>query len=450
MKLRTGLFLSALAAIVGWASGAHAEDNRLTPTVRAVQRVMPAVVNIATETIVEVRDPFTEMLQQFWGDYYRRRPQNTTKSLGSGVIIDEEGYLLTNEHVVRRADKIWVKVGDDEYPAVRIAGDASSDVALVKIEAPEGTRFTTAPFAKDDDLLLGETVLALGNPFGLGGSVSRGILSSKSRREPLEDQPLDVRDWLQTDAAINPGNSGGPLINLNGELVGLNVAVFREGQGIGFAIPIRRVTESIARFLSPESTSSLWFGARIRPGKMPLEITQIEPHSPAAVAGLQQGDRIQKLNSHTPKSYIDFMRTLLELGAKDSVRLSVLRSGKPRSLNVKLRPEQDFFDNDLLDRQIGIRVTQLNPRLAQRLGLPFYGGFIITDVKKNSAAAKAGLQAEHVIQAIDGAVPRSLIDVAKAVFSKESGNELNIDIIFRETRGRYYRIREGRATITVN
>lgn len=449
MTLRSGQLLPALLAILAAAFTANAADNRLTPTVQAVQKVMPSVVNIATETIVEVRDPFTDMLQQFWGDYYRRRPQNTTKSLGSGVIIDEEGYLLTNEHVVRRADKIWVKVGDKEYPAVRIAGDASSDVALVKIDAPDGTKFETAPFASDDDLLLGETVLALGNPFGLGGSVSRGILSSKSRREPLEDQPLDVRDWLQTDAAINPGNSGGPLINLNGEVVGLNVAVFREGQGIGFAIPIRRVSDAIARFLSPESTSSLWFGARIRPGSMPLEITHIEPHSPAAIAGLKKGDHVQKLNNLFPKSYIDFTRTLLDLGAKDIVHVTVLRAGKTQRVHVKLRPEKEFFDNDLLEREIGIRVAQLDPRLAQRLGLPFYGGFIITDVKRDSAAAKAGLQAEHVVQAIDEMVPRSIIDVAKAVFAKEKGSELNIHIIFRETRGRYYRMREGRATVTL-
>ncbi|MGB0580480.1 MAG: trypsin-like peptidase domain-containing protein, partial [Limisphaerales bacterium] len=254
------LLFMPLVAIVLTANSLPAAGNRETPTVQAVRKAMPSVVNIATETIVEVRDTFSDLFGNFYGYSRRGGPSQTTKSLGSGVIIDEEGYLLTNEHVVRRADRIWVKVDGAEYPATYIAGDATVDVALVKINAPEGTKFAAAQFAGDDDLILGESVLALGNPYGLGGSVSSGILSSKSRRQPLENQPLDLRDWLQTDAAINPGNSGGPLINLDGELIGLNVAVHMEGQGIGFAIPIRRVRESLSTFLSPESTRALWFG----------------------------------------------------------------------------------------------------------------------------------------------------------------------------------------------
>src|SRR4029434_6740283 len=125
-----------------------------------------------------------------------------------------------------------------------------SDVALLKIRSRDNEKFTAVRFAADDDLLLGETVLALGNPYGLGGSVSRGILSSKSRRPPLENEPLEVEDWLQTDAAINPGNGGGPLVNLRGELIGVNVAVYREGQGIGFAIPVRRVSAALGEMYS--------------------------------------------------------------------------------------------------------------------------------------------------------------------------------------------------------
>ena len=424
-------------------------DERRTPTVRAVTKVMPSVVNIATETVVEVRDPFTDMLRRFWGDYYGPNPRQTTTSLGSGVIIDAEGYLLTNEHVVRRASKIWVKVGDKEYPAVRIAGDATSDVALLQINAPEGTRFTPVAFAHDDDLMLGETVIALGNPFGLGGSVSQGILSSKSRRQPLEDQPLDIRDWLQTDAAINPGNSGGPLINLNGELIGLNVAVFSEGQGIGFAIPIRRVTESISRFLSPEETSSLWFGARIRPGNAALEITHVEPSSPAALAGLKVGDDVKSLNGKEPASYIDFMRRLLNLGSKDPVRLTVKRQGKPLTVNVRLRPESEFFDNALLDRHLGLRVTSNTPALSRQLGLPPYRGFVITDIRNESPAAKAGFQPEFVVRAIDDTVPRDIVEFAKLVHRKNKGDELTLDLVFTERSGRFYRFREGRATVTV-
>jgi serine protease Do len=441
-------FLSLLALLLVAANAAGANE-RQTPSVRAIEKVLPAVVNIATETVVEVRDPFTDMLRQFWGDHYGPNPRQTTTSLGSGVIIDEEGYLLTNEHVVRRATKIWVKVGEEEYPATRIAGDATSDVALLQIKAPEGRRFTAVAFAPDDDLMLGETVIALGNPFGLGGSVSRGILSSKSRRQPLEDQPLEIRDWLQTDAAINPGNSGGPLINLNGELIGLNVAVFREGQGIGFAIPIRRVSESISRFLSPEETSSLWFGARIRPGRKALEITQVEPSSPAAIAGLQAGDEILQLNQHSPTSFIDFTRRLLNLGSTDPVKLTVNRAGKRREVNVRLRPEKEFFDNELLSRHIGLKVTPNTPDLSRRLGLPPYRGFVITDVRDGSPAAKAGLLPEHVIRAVDETVPRDLIEFAKLIHRKSKGDKAVFDLVFTETRGRYYMFREGRTSVGV-
>ena len=180
------------------------------------------------------------------------------------------------------------------YRAEAVAGSLATDIALLKI-IPKNTddTFTAATFAADDDLLLGETVLALGNPFGLGGSVSRGILSSKSRRAKSGGSKLDIPDWLQTDASINPGNSGGPLINLDGEIIGINVAVLREGQGIGFAIPIKRVNESLARIFTPEFLEGNWFGAAIHPGSRPLTVASVAPDSPAAKAGLLPGDRVE-------------------------------------------------------------------------------------------------------------------------------------------------------------
>jgi serine protease Do len=418
-----------------------ATDIRRTPIVKAIDRVMPAVVNIATETVVQVRDPFGNFIREYFDPYYRRRPLNTTYSLGSGVIIDAEGYLLTNNHVVQRASRVWVKVDGKEYEARLIATDPGSDVALLKIDAKEGdSAFATVPFAADDDLLLGESVIALGNPFGLGGSVSQGILSSKSRRQPREDEALDMQDWLQVDAAINPGNSGGPLINLRGELIGLNVAVHSQGQGIGFAIPIRRVAESLAKILTPEKTKSLWFGARIRPGKLPLLVNQVDANSPASLAGLQEGDLILSIDGKKPASYIGFTRILLEHGAADRVNLGIIRAGKEQSVNVRLRPEKDFFNNDLLAKRLGIRVEALTAELARRIGLPFYGGYIITELRKDSPAAKAGLDKFHIIHALDEQIPRDLIEFGKTIYRAEKGDKLKIDFgfirrgIFREAR----------------
>src|SRR4029078_5369257 len=176
-----------------------------------------------------------------------------------------DGYVLTNLHVVRRATRTQVKLWDGrEYEADRIVATENSDVALLKLRCKPDEKFKAVSFAADDDLLLGETVLALGNPFGLGGSVSRGILSSKNRRTSAsQEEQLDVQDWLQTDASINPGNSGGPLINLKAEVIGINVAVYQKGQGIGFAIPVKLVSEALSQIFTPEHIRELWFGARL-------------------------------------------------------------------------------------------------------------------------------------------------------------------------------------------
>src|ERR1035438_10515371 len=322
--------LLLLGCLLGTPSGAFGQtgetDIRRDATVIAVEKVMPSVVNIATETIIHVRDPFEELFGQVWGPYHRRQPPNSQYSLGSGVVIDEAGYLLTNDHVVRRADKIGVKfcTGTNVYSATVVASDPKSDVALLKLNAPPGEKFKAIQFAREDDLMLGETVLALGNPFGLGGSVTRGILSSKSRVLPKEGEPLDIPNWLQTDVPINMGNSGGPLVNVRGELIGINVAVLNQvegyqAQGIGFAIPIRRVLEALSNILPTEYVKSYWFGARVKVGTTPLVMSNVQAQSPAGKAGLKVGDAILEVNGKAPKSFIDFA-DLLAAGAGAEVR----------------------------------------------------------------------------------------------------------------------------------
>ena len=266
-------------------------DVRRDATVRAVESIMPSVVNISTETLVQVNDPLQNMFKDFFGKQWGR---STKQSLGSGVIIDEDGYILTNLHVVRRATRITVTLADGRvFEAQALVGTTKTDVALLKLVADEKEKFKAIRFAAADDLLLGETVLALGNPFGLGGSVARGILSSKARRPPLDDaSTLAVEDWLQTDAAINPGNSGGPLVNLRGELIGLNVAVVLEAQGIGFAIPIRRVLEALDELFTPERVQGLWFGAQFEVRDGGLVVVGVQPESPAELADMKPGDRV--------------------------------------------------------------------------------------------------------------------------------------------------------------
>src|SRR5512137_1535361 len=288
---------SALAGLaillVGWlpaSAATAANDIRRDATVAAIEQVNPSVVNIATETIIEQRDWYEDLFRRFYGVPSR---QQKSLNLGSGVIINEEGYIVTNFHVVRRASRIQVKLWDGrEFEADPVVATESSDVALLKIRSKPGEKFKAIKFAEDDDLLLGETVLALGNPFGLGGSVSKGILSSKNRRPATGGEPLNIEDWLQTDAAINPGNSGGPLVNLRGELIGLNVAVYREergerGVGVGFSIPVKQVSAALSQFFTPEVRDSVWFGAEFKAGAGPLTVRAVKPGSPADRAGLK-------------------------------------------------------------------------------------------------------------------------------------------------------------------
>lgn len=413
-------------------------DVRRDAAVEAVERVMPSVVNIATEEVVSIQDPMESLFREFFDPYWRHRQPNTQYSLGSGVIIDEEGYVLTNFHVVSRARRVWVILFDGRtFEAEKITGNSLTDVALVRIRAKSAERFTPIRFAADDDLLLGETVLALGNPFGLGASVSKGILSSRSRRPPT-DEALDIPDWLQTDASINPGNSGGPLINLKGELIGINVAVLNQAQGIGFAIPIKRVAERISEMFSPEWLDSVWFGARVRPGALPLAVTEVQPESPAALAGLRAQDVIVKLNDREPRSFVDFVNRLRTAGTKQEVFLLVQRSGRMKSINVRQIPERAFFNTEMIRRKIGLSVTEVKGESARRLGLGERQGLLIETVERGSGAELAKVRHGMILSRIDGQSADNLVQLAKRLYAKRKGEKARLDLLVPLQRGAYY------------
>lgn len=434
-------FLAILLAVS--ALGAE-PDPRRDIVVAVVEQVMPSVVNIATEEIVEYRDPFAEMFQEFWGPHYRRRPRAARYSLGSGVIIDEEGYVLTNLHVVQRATKVWVQLADGrEIEAQPIVGTTRRDVALLKLKGKAGEKFQAVPLARDDDLLLGETVLALGNPFGLGGSVSRGILSSKNRRPPLEGEALEIEDWLQTDAAINPGSSGGPLLNLRGELIGLNVAVYREGQGIGFAIPVKQVAEALSEIYTPEVQESLWFGARLRAGPAPLEVIAVQPGSPAEKAGVRVGDRVVRINGKAPRNSLHGTE-LVGAGAKNEATLDVRRGNDRKNLTVRLSSL-----TDLVRQKTGLTVQELTPELAGPLGLRPRSGLVIAEVDRGSPAAQARLQAGQVITGVGGGAVTSLLDLAAVLGEQKSGDLVEFRLLATQQRGFFSTVGEARVALRV-
>jgi S1-C subfamily serine protease len=425
----------------GAALGAPASvpaDPRRDAVVEAVQKVMPSVVNIATETVVQVRDPLDQFFQEFFNPYYRRRPPNTQYSVGSGVIIDEEGYVLTNFHVVNRASRVWVKLSDGrEFECDKITETSSADIALVKIRAQPTDRFAAVKLAADDDLLLGETVLALGNPFGLGGSVSRGILSSASRRPPKENEPLDVLDWLQTDAAINPGNSGGPLINLRGELIGINVAMYREAQGIGFAVPVKRIAAALSDIYSPEGLESLWFGARVRPGSRPLQVRSVQPESPAGRAGLRAGDEILQVNGQAPRGFMDFIGQLRAVKDRGDLSLTIQRAAAGRkTITLRMAPEKSFFNAELIHRKTGALLQEIDAAMVRSLGVRV-AGFMVMSVDRGSPAAAAELQRGMMITGLDGEEVTSLVQAAKIVYAKSKGDHLRLEVVVPRQRGVY-------------
>jgi serine protease Do len=404
-------------------------DPRRDAVVQVTEEVMPCVVNISTESVVESADPF----EQIWRHFYGRRVQS---SLGSGVIISEDGYLLTNLHVVKRASRIQVKLSDAAgggvYDVEPMYGTSQIDVAMLKIiPHKKGEKFKAIHFAKDDDLLVGETVLALGNPFGLGESVTKGILSSKRRAAPKENEDLQMENWLQTDALINPGNSGGPLVDLRGELIGINNAILESAQGIGFAIPIKEVRQALGEIFNPE-TAARWFGAQVSVDS-PLVVRKIEPRSPAEEAGLKEGDLILDLNGHSAGDYIDFARELREPG-EFKFNLTVRRDGEPRQIHLRLMPFADLFR-----RRMGLDLQELTPALVRQMGLQELGGqesgLLIAGVEKGSEAERASLREYYVLNGIGNHQVRNFLDAHTALASMSTGETAELSVLVPRTRG---------------
>ncbi len=400
-------------------------DVRRDATVEAIERVMPSVVNVEGSADVDPNSADDRLMAEFFG-WRLQQVQEAVVSRGSGVVIDEEGYVLTNVHVVDGVKRVFVKFNDGSDPieAERVALNASKDVALLRLKSP-GRKFPAVKFAKDDDLLLGETVIALGNPFGYAGSVSRGILSSRARRGPNEDRSrgeLDTLDWIQTDAAINPGNSGGPLINLRGDLIGINVATLRPqmgAQGIGFAIPIKRVNQALAEVLSGESVGRFWFGARLKAATRPLTIQAVQPGSPAEKAGLKVGDVIAAIQGDPPSGIIEFNRALVKAGDSKDIPLSVRRGGNLKELRLRLIDESDFFNNEYLSARAGFKVAPVRG-----------GGFVIQSVDANGPAAAVGLKRGYLLRGLDRTEFPDVVALARYLFSRPKGETVETAVVF--------------------
>ncbi len=417
-----------LALVFAFTAGASqadlpiAVDGQQLPTLAPmIERITPAVVNINSKTRVKVRDPFANdpFFQHFFGlpNMPRERVQ---QSLGSGVIVDASaGYVLTNNHVVDGADDISVTLNDGRTLKASLVGtDPDSDVALIRIPAEQ---LTALPLADSNKLRVGDFVVAVGNPFGLGQTVTSGIVSALGRSGL---QGLGVQNFIQTDASINPGNSGGALVNLRGELIGINTAIFSPSGGnvgIGFAIPSNLAADVMRQLLK--------FGA-VRRGSLGVDsqdvdeelapllglqsprgalVTQVSSGSAAATAGLKTGDVIVALNDKRIATSADLVNTEALLPVGKQVFLGVVRDKKPLTLSTILKPEEirEQAGRDLDPRLHGAQLSDLSEKL-RRKGL---NGVLVAKLDRSGRAARNGLAEGDLIAAVNQVNVRNLSEL---------------------------------------
>ena len=411
----------AALGIMFMATAAQAELPSFAPLAR---KAGPAVVNISTER--EVSSPVMDMFnipgmerffEQFGGFGGRRgngqdAPKRKSTALGSGFIISSDGYIVTNNHVVEGADKITVNLNGGKGKGLQakvIGTDADTDLALLKVEGRRD--LPVLEFGNSDAMEVGDWVLAIGNPLGLNNTVTAGILSAKGR--DLHSGPYD--NFLQTDASINPGNSGGPLINMKGEVIGINTAIMANGQGLGFAIPSSLASRIIDDLRSGKKVSRGWLGVSIQDVSEDMAkalgiketrgaiIGKVMPGEPADRAGLQAGDVITSIDGEPVGSASEATRKIAALRPGAEARVQILRNGEEKTLRVKLG-ERDATRASASPNargeqvELGVNLRSLTPEDADQLQLPNgTKGLVVLSVTPGSRAEAAGLRSGDVI-----------------------------------------------------
>ncbi len=447
---------------------AHAQDEAdialLDRSAKAfasvAKKASPAVVHVAVEKAVAsgmqsnphdfFNDPFFE---RFFGPQFkqprgkRQQPrQHRQQGAGSGFIFDSNGYILTNNHVVEGAEKITVRLDDKrEFKAKVIGTDPQSDVAIIKID---GTNLPTLPLGNSDNLEVGEWVIAIGSPFELNQTVTVGIVSAKGRNRV---GITDYENFIQTDAAINPGNSGGPLLNIHGEAIGINTAIFSKSggyMGIGFAIPIN-MAESIKQQLLDHGTVTRgWLGVMIQDVNEDLAqffglnsasgvlIAEVTDDSPAAKAGLKQGDVLVALNKVPLTNVADLRNKIAMTPPESKVSLELIRDGKTKKISVTIgkqpgnmapmQPSTKSQTTTLGD--FGLSLQELTPELAEQFEYNPNQGVLITAVEPDSPAGRIGLQAGQLIEEVNRQQVGSLSELKKVLSSAKNKQQVLLRI----------------------
>jgi serine protease Do len=413
------------------------------------EKAKPGVVNIRTVKTTNGGGP---VFRHFFGrnphggqdpfqDFFGLGPQREFKqrSLGSGFLLDNEGYIVTNNHVVEDADQIKVRLSDEsEYDATIIGRDPKTDLALIKIDAPSKD-LKPLQLGDSDTIPVGSWVVAIGSPFGLEQTVTAGIVSAKGRI--IGSGPYD--DFIQTDASINPGNSGGPLLNLKGEVVGINTAIVASGQGIGFAIPINMAGGIINQLKDSGEVSRGWLGVGIQDltpelaeyyaikEKEGVLVTQTYEGDPADKAGIKEGDVIVAVDGKRIASSRELSRTVAEAGVGNKMSLTVLRDGREKEIDVKLakRPDTEptMARGEARSDDLGLKVREIDPEIAERLGLDENTkGVVVTGVNPDSKAAEADIRQGDVVIEINRKPVTSLEDYTAQLRKIDTGDTVQM------------------------
>ena len=435
------LFLILGATISFGCSDARADDPflRRTATVRVVEKVGPSVVNITTE-FVERRRPFRGAFgdsgfDRFFEDFFAPQRPKKIRSLGSGVVIDQNAHVITNEHVIARAQTIRVTLGDGrEFEAALVGADPNNDLAVLQLETDEIVPWTAPGSSRD--VLVGEPVIAIGNPFGLSNSVTTGVLSAIDRSIRADRRVF--HGVLQTDAAINRGNSGGPLLNAEGDLIGINTAIYGNAEGIGFAIPIDAAKRVVDELIVRGEIAPVWLGLELQDLDDDLReifelgenttgvlISQIRDSSPARKAGLKRGELLTEFDGVSISSARQFYDLLVRATTGQTIRLKA--EGKKDARVVEVVTEE--ITGDQIDsmglRRLGL---QLEPRNE--------GGFAVLEVRADSGAGKIGIEPGDIVVGINGEGLTNL-SVLRRVILGLRGRSAALLIVVRG-RGRYH------------
>lgn len=439
------------------AGNGHEPDRRNT-VVSAVQKISPAVVNISSEYQFQTqRNPFSGFgMEPFFDSFFRdffdpgleRRQKRT--SLGSGVIIDgKRGFILTNAHVVIQSQSITVSLKDErEFQAQIVGIDPDSDLAVLKIGNPED--LPAVEMGNSEDLMIGETVIAIGNPFGFSHTVTTGVISALNRSVRTGDTVY--HNFIQTDASINPGNSGGPLLNIHGDLIGINTAIYAKAQGIGFATPINKAKRIVSDLIQYGEVVLSWTGLFLQdldkelarylniPVDKGVIVKDVEPGSPAITAGIHKGDIILSLENIPLRSVDDYQQTLKRFSVGSRITFEILRDArqKTRSLTTSVFPEDRAFD--LAHKLLGISIEDLSLKNRQRYKISATEGVVISRMAPQSYLAEIGVDVGDVIRQLDDQTIASVDDFKKAIIKSRQKKTLVI-LVQRGGQGYYITVK---------